>query len=155
LTLVGGQGQPFQMQLTGTGVDPRASLSPDSFDFGRLAVGATSKAQSFELTNNGDIPLQVNGASIVGDDADQFRLAGDGCTDATLATGQSCQVFVRFAPDARGARSARLRLLGDGGPLTASLTGAGAAKGKALVSFRWSRTLSTDRGGLMAGDASC
>ena len=37
LTFVGGQGQPFQMQLTGEGVDPRVSLTPASHDFGRLA----------------------------------------------------------------------------------------------------------------------
>ena len=97
----------------------------------------------------------MSGASIIGDDADQFRLAGDECTDVTLPAGASCQVRVRFAPDARGARSARLRLLGDGGSLTASLAGAGVAKGKALVSFHWREALRANRGGFVAGYAAC
>ncbi len=155
LTFVGGQDDPFQMRLTGEGVDPRTSLTPDGHDFGRLPVGATSRAQDFELKNDGDTPLRMSGASIVGGDADQFRLAGDECTDVTLDPGASCSVQVRFAPDARGSRTARLRLLGDGGPLTASLTGVGGPKAKGLVSFHWSDALSTHRRGLAVGDASC
>ncbi len=137
LSFFGDQDGGAQVNLVGTGVDPRASLTPGDHDFGRLTVGDTSRKHSFDLTNDGDTSLQVNGASIVGDDADQFRLAGDGCTDVTLSAGASCQVHVRFAPDARVARSARLPLSADSGPVTASLSGVGAAKGKALVSFRW------------------
>jgi HYDIN/CFA65/VesB family protein len=155
LTFVGGQGEPFQMRLTGEGVDPRVSLTPASHDFGRLQVGDTGQAQPFELRNDGDVPLRVGGASIVGDDTDQFRLAGDECTDVTLAAGASCQVRVRFAPEARGARSARLRLLADGGSVAASLTGTGLAKDKALVSFHWRDTLRPNRGGIVAGYAAC
>ena len=155
LSFFGDQDGGAQVTLLGTGVDPRASLTPDNHDFGRLQVGDTSRAQAFDLTNDGHTPLKMSGASIVGDDADQFRLAGDECTDVTLPAGASCQVQVRFAPDARGARSARLRLLGDGGSLTASLTGAGTPKGKALVSFHWRDTLRANRGALVAGDASC
>ena len=102
LSFFGDQDGGAQVTLLGTGVDPRASLTPDNHDFGRLQVGDTSRAQAFDLTNDGHTPLKMSGASIVGDDADQFRLAGDECTDVTLPAGASCQVHVRFAPDARG-----------------------------------------------------
>jgi hypothetical protein len=153
LTLVGDQGQPFQMNLTGVGVDPQASLTPESHDFGRQAVGTSSRGQTFALTNTGDTPLQLSGASIVGADADQFRLAADECTDVTLQAGAGCAVQVKFAPDAKGPRSARLRIMGDGGSHTASLSGVGA--GQPGVSFRWREALRPHGKALVAGRAAC
>ena len=130
LTLVGDQGQPFQMNLTGDGVDSQASLTPDDYDFGRQAVGSSSAGQRFELSNDGATPMRLSGASIVGADADQFRLSADDCTDVTLPAGGRCAVQVKFAPDAKGARSARLRITGDDGSHTASLSGVGAERSR-------------------------
>ena len=152
-TLVGDQGQPFQMNLTGDGVDPQASLTPDAYDFGRQAVGSSSAGQRFELSNDGATPMRLSGASIVGADADQFRLSADDCTDVTLPAGGRCAVQVRFAPDAKGARSARLRITGDDGSHTASLSGVG-ANGPG-VSFRWREALRPHGKALVAGLAAC
>ena len=154
-TLVGGQGQPFQINLTGAGIDPQASLVPGSHDFGKQAKGTGSRAQSFTLANDGGTPLHLSDASIVGSGADQFRLTSDECTDATLPVGGSCQVQVKFAPDAGGASSARLRLSGDGGPFTAELTGTGVAKGDIGVRFRWRRALHAHGKGVVVGRATC
>jgi hypothetical protein len=152
-TLVGNQGEPFQINLTGAGVDPQVSLTPQSHDFGKQAVGTSSRGQVFALTNNGDTSLQLSGASIVGANEDQFRLAGDDCTDVTLQPGAGCAVRVKFAPDARGARSATLRITGDGGSLTAALSGAG-VRGPG-VTFRWRDGLRPQGKGLVAGLAAC
>jgi urease beta subunit len=153
LTLVGQQGQPFQLALTGDGKDPQVSLSPPSHDFGKQEVGTDSRAQSFALTNDGDTPVDLTGASIIGANADQYRLAGDGCTDVTLQAGESCAVKVKFAPDAKGPRSARLRIVGEGGSFTAELSGVGVkAPG---VSFRWRDGLRPHGKGLVAGLAAC
>jgi HYDIN/CFA65/VesB-like, Ig-like domain len=153
LTLVGDQGQPFQMNLTGDGVDPQVSLTPDDYDFGRQAVGSSSAGQRFELSNDGASPMRLSGASIIGPDADQFRLSADDCTDVTLPTGGRCAVQVRFAPDAKGTRSARLRITGDDGSQTASLSGVGA--NSPGVSFRWREALRPHGKALVAGLAAC
>jgi urease beta subunit len=154
-TLVGGQGQPFQINLTGAGIDPQASLVPDSHDFGRQVKGTGSRAQSFAFANEGGTPLHLTEASIVGSEADQFRLTSDECTDAALPAGGSCQVQVKFAPDADGASSARLRLSGDGGPYTSALIGTGVAAGDIGVRFRWRRALHARGKGVVVGWATC
>ncbi len=140
---------PSRCNLTGVGVDPQASLTPDDYDFGRQAVGSSSAGQRFELSNDGATPMRLSGASIVGADADQFRLSADDCTDVTLPAGGRCAVQVKFAPDAKGARSARLRITGDDGSHTASLSGVG-ANGPA-VSFRWREALRPHGKALVAG----
>jgi hypothetical protein len=155
LTLVGNQGQPFQMSLTGDGVDPQASLVPESHDFGRQAKGTGGPPQSFVFANEGATPLHLNDASIAGSEADQFRLTSDECTDATLPRGGSCQMEVKFAPDAAGASSGRLRISGDGGTYTSSLTGTGVPKGDVGVRFQWRRALHAHGKGVVVGRATC
>ncbi len=114
------------VELRGEGLAAAATLTPTRLDFGSLAPGSRGAARSFVLRNEGAGPLEVAAASIVGTDPDQFALAGDGCTDATLAPGEQCAVRVRFAPDSVGAKSARLRIATAGGQLSADLSGLGA-----------------------------
>jgi hypothetical protein len=155
LTLVEGQGQPFQMNLTGLGVDPQASLVPESHDFGSQAKGTGGPPQPFTFDNEGATPVHLSDASIAGSATDQFRLTSDECTDATVPAGGSCQVEVKFAPAAAGASSARLRVSGDGGPYTSSLTGTGVAKGDVGVRFQWRRALHAHGKGVVVGQATC
>ena len=155
LTLVGGQGQPFQMNLTGVGVDPQALLTPDDYDFGSQALGSSTAGQRFELSNDGASPMRLSGASIIGADADQFRLSADECTDVVLPAGGRCVVQVKFAPDTPGTGSARLRLSGDGGSYTAALTGTGVAKGDIGIRFQWRRALHVHGKSVVVGRAAC
>jgi hypothetical protein len=71
----------------------------------------------------------------------------------TLPAGGRCSVQVKFAPDAQGGRSARLRITGDDGSHTASLSGIG-ANGSG-VSFRWREALRPHGKALVAGLAAC
>ncbi len=102
LSFFGDQDGGAQVNLTGVGLDSQASLTPTSHDFGRQAVDSTSRSQTFEVSNDGDGDMRLNGASIVGSDADQYRLSADDCTDVVLASGERCAVQVKFAPDSRG-----------------------------------------------------
>ncbi len=155
LSFFGDQDGGAQVNLTGVGLDPQASLLPGSHDFGREAVDNTGRAQTFELTNDGDAAMRLSGASVVGSDPDQFRLAADDCTDVILPVGGSCAVQVRFAPDSRGHKSARLRVTGDGGAVSASLAGAGVAKANVGIRFQWRKALRPSGGHLVAGKAAC
>jgi hypothetical protein len=157
LSLIGNQDEGTGVILTGVGVTPHPSLTPGSHGFGKQAVNTTSPAQTFALTNNGSTPLRLSGASVVGADADQFRLSADDCTDVTLAAGADCAVRVRFAPDASDAKSARLRITGDGGSLTASLAGTGVATQRPRVIFRRPQRglLRRANAALVAGRATC
>ncbi|HEX4669389.1 MAG TPA: choice-of-anchor D domain-containing protein [Solirubrobacterales bacterium] len=111
--------------LQGEGVAPAATLVPSSFDFGSQANGTKSAGHLFTVRNDGGTPLDLGGVSVVGADLDQFALAGDECTGATLAPGAECLVRLRFAPDSAGGKAAKLRVGGEAGAFVAALAGTG------------------------------
>jgi hypothetical protein len=113
--------------LSGEGVAPAATLLPGAFDFGAQAAGAKSDPASFTVHNDGATPLELGAVALAGQDPDQFAVAGDECSDGTLAPGAECLVRVRFAPDSTGAKAARLRVGTPGGALDAALSGLGVA----------------------------
>jgi hypothetical protein len=113
------------VMLTGEGVAATVTLVPAAFDFGTQAAGSKSDGHSFAVRNEGDAPLDLGGASIVGADLDQFALAGDECSGETLAPGAECLLRVRFAPDSVGAKTAKLRVGGVAGAFVATLAGSG------------------------------
>ncbi len=155
LSFFGDQDGGAQVNLTGVGVDADGSLTPGGHDFGRQALDTSSREQTFALSNDGANSLPLSGASVVGADADQFRLSADACTDVTLPAGGQCEVQVRFAPDSRGAKSARLRITGDAGPKFALLAGTAVAKRTVGVRFRWRDALRPHGARLIAGNAAC
>jgi len=120
--------------LQGEGVAPAVTLVPSGFDFGSQAAGTKSAAHAFAVRNDGSTPLDLSGVSIVGVDLDQFALAGDECTGATLAPGAECLVRVRFAPDSAGAKTAKLRVGSVGGALVATLAGSASGVGSVAAS---------------------
>jgi hypothetical protein len=140
LSMFGNGEGAMQIPLLGEGVPVAVSLMPSGFDFGSQAVGGKSAGHSFLVRNDGSTPLDLGTVSIVGTAPDQFALSGDACTGATLAAGGQCQVAVRFAPDSGGAKAAVLRIGGEAGPLTASLSGTGieaAAASPPRVDLHW------------------
>lgn len=72
--------------------------------------GTLSPAQTVTLTNDGPGPLQVAGIVFGGTHPDDFTLGSDSCR-APLAPGASCELRVRFAPQAEGARTATMTVL--------------------------------------------
>ncbi len=125
-----GEGEGGAMvALSGEGVAPAVTLAPSSYDFGAQASGTKGADHAFAVRNEGSTPLDLGSVTIVGTDLDQFPLAGDECTGATLAPGGECLVRVRFAPDGAGAKAARLRVGSDSGAFTAPLRGLGTDSG--------------------------
>jgi hypothetical protein len=113
-----------QIALSGTGIDPGVPAAvPAVHSFGAAAAGTSGDAQLFTFTNESAVATELGAAALGGDNPDQFRIARDGCSGATLAPGASCQVGVRFAPLDAGAMSAVLRVGSTGGVATAVLTG--------------------------------
>jgi hypothetical protein len=111
--------------LAGEGVAAAVTLAPSAFDFGIQATGSKSPAHAFAVRNDGAAPLELDGASIVGADLDQFALAGDECSGETLAPGAECLVRTRFTPDSGGEKTAKLRILSAAGDFVATLAGTG------------------------------
>jgi hypothetical protein len=115
------------VQLEGEGVLGTGSIAPGSFDFGTQAVGSKSIAHVFTVSNSGTAPLGFDRVSLGGTELDQFVISGDECSGASLASGEKCEVHVRFAPDSPGAKQATLRVSGDAPTVVAALSGTGSA----------------------------
>lgn len=154
LALFGDNDGGTMIALRGDGIASAATLSPGWASFGARRVGRRSKARWFVVRNEAAAPIVVNGVALVGADPDQFLLAGDECTGEVLAAGQECRARVRFAPDSRGLKTARLRVAGTAGTLTALLRGRGKAarpaageRRKKRFRFRHNRAIGGKRPG--------
>jgi hypothetical protein len=87
---------PEVYNVASTAVSP-LSLSATNMNFGTVAVGTTSAAQTVTLTNNlaSALPLTY---PVSGD----YTITGGTC-GASLAAHTSCTLFVGFTPKATGA----------------------------------------------------
>ena len=112
---------PQTVALSGTGVLP-VTLTPESANFGKQAVGTTSKAKKFTLSNNQSIALTGIGISTTGD----FAVLATTCSTG-LAAKKTCQISVTFTPAQTGTRTGQLSVSDSASdsPQTASLTGTG------------------------------
>jgi hypothetical protein len=86
---------------------PKAQLSPDTLDFGDVAVGTTSPDRTVVLTNTGDVPLTVSSLGLDGGQASEFSIVSPSAP-LTVPAGQSQAIVVRFAPTSKGQKTARL-----------------------------------------------
>jgi hypothetical protein len=105
---------------------PRTSLTPASFDFGNIATGTTSAAQTFTLTNAGSAALAITSVALGGANAGSFAVSANNC-GASLAASKSCTIAVIFSPSGPGNFSSKLAVVDSVGTQTSSLAGTGSA----------------------------
>jgi len=106
---------------------PSARVDPGSVDFGNQVAKRASKPQRITVTNTGGKKLYVNSAVLNGDDKQDFTLAHDTCTGATIGAGKSCVIDVVFTPSATERRKAAIVLTTNSveSPVTIPLIGVG------------------------------
>ena len=110
--------------LTGTGAQPTATLTPASFNFGAVSVLETNSHQ-FTLTNTGAVPLTISGITMFG--TNQLLFTQSNNCGTTLNPGLTCTITVTFAPNRVISASALLNVSDNavGGRQTAALSGTG------------------------------
>jgi len=112
--------------LNGTGVaPPGVSLAPFStVAFSPTGVGVQSPAQTVTLTNNRNIPLQVQSIAVTGD---FVILPGGSTCGVTVAVDAACTMQLAFVPTAGGPRTGSLTVTDTDAtsPQTLALTGTG------------------------------
>lgn len=120
-------GSPQAVSLTGTGVAaaPMFSASPTTFDFGGVAVSATSSAEIFTVTNSGGSNLVISSTPVAV--TAPFAITGDTCTGATVTPNANCTVTVTFTPTAATSVNGTLTFVdnANGSPHVIPLTGTG------------------------------
>jgi len=102
---------------------PVASLSLGALQFGSVDVGTTSPAQTINLTNSGNAPLELSSVS-----ASANYAVSNSC-GASVALRSSCMLQVTFAPTSVGAMPGSLTLVDNAprGQQGMALSGAGQA----------------------------
>jgi hypothetical protein len=126
LGVVGQPGGAITVSLSGTAGGAGLAWTPGSQAFGPTAVGSTSQATTFTLTNSGASETGMLSVSVAGTDGGQFPPSSDACSKTMLAAGAKCTVDVAFAPASTGSKSATLQVVdaaATGMPTTAALTG--------------------------------
>lgn len=88
---------------------PTAHLSASALHFNPIARGTLSAAKILTVKNQGSASLIISGVLLGGADPDDY-IVNDRCEEP-VAPGASCRIGVRFAPQAKGRRSATLQLL--------------------------------------------
>jgi hypothetical protein len=98
------------VNLSGTGVTSSLTLSPTAFDFGSVAPGMQSAAQTFTATSTGTASAAVTGPTLGGTNPDEFQLTpvSPMSYPAFIAPSNTATVEVRFAPTSFGAKTATL-----------------------------------------------
>ncbi len=107
---------------------PDIGISPTSHNFGSTNIGNTSSAQTFTISNNGNVDLNVGTLSVTGSHSSDFSLSSDTCSGQSVAPAGSCTVDVDFSPTGPNGRSASLSVPSndpDTPTLTAALSGTG------------------------------
>jgi hypothetical protein len=88
---------------------PTADESASAITFaGTQPQGVAGSEQVLTLTNNGNAPLVVSGYALTGANRGDFQIS-DRC-QSPVVVAASCEIGVRFAPQAQGASTATLSL---------------------------------------------
>ncbi|MBY8881912.1 choice-of-anchor D domain-containing protein [Actinacidiphila acidipaludis] len=102
------------------------SANPSALNFGSVATGATSPAQTVTVSNPTGSAASVSSIAATGDFA-QTNTCG-----SSIAANGSCSVSVTFKPTATGSRTGTLTVNAGGTTSTVSLSGTGTAPGPVL-----------------------
>jgi hypothetical protein len=113
-------GSPQVINLTGTA--STLTLSASSLDFGSVAVGSTSAAQSITATNDGTTAITFSSITASGDFAET-----DNCVTVPLQPSTNCTINVTFKPSSTNSSVGALTITDNapGSPQIVLLTGSG------------------------------
>ena len=91
------------IQLDGNGVQGNLVIDPASLDLGDTVIGDVSAVGTITLSNDGDVPLEVNSITLA--DLPFVRTNDGSCGNAlpfTINNGESCTLSYTFAPTDAG-----------------------------------------------------
>jgi sugar lactone lactonase YvrE len=113
--------------------DTGLTISPAVLDFGNVAVGQTSAAQTATLTNQQPSMATINISQIVSElGANPADFVETNNCPGALAAGASCTVTITFTPGGVGAASAGIAVFDDSVPALQQITVEGTGTGGIL-----------------------
>ncbi|MFO1324355.1 MAG: choice-of-anchor D domain-containing protein [Burkholderiales bacterium] len=120
-------GDLYRFADTAPPVTPILALTSTSLNFGNVAVGVTSAAQTITVSNGGGGTLTLASLTLAGAGSRNVEYTRGGtCAAATALSGaQTCTITFTFRPGTTGLRSASLAVASNGGNPTIALSGTG------------------------------
>lgn len=97
--IIKSDGGNAQVNLSALSIESNITVTPTSFDFGSVNVGST-KDQTFVVKNTGTATLRI---TTLDNPSSPFSIQTDGCSGQSVAPGLTCNIVVRFTPEATGA----------------------------------------------------
>lgn len=115
-------GSPYNISLTGVGINPVISISPASKNFGDVSVG-TESSQSFTVRNTGVGTLTIYSMTL--SDPINYSIDQSGCS--TIPANGTCLFTVTFRPSFTGQQNSTLTVTSNAsnGTQNIQLTGNG------------------------------
>jgi uncharacterized repeat protein (TIGR01451 family) len=107
------------------------TVTPTSFDYGSVIVGATSDPETFTVANTGTDLLYLTDIALSGPNAGDFQVGNrpdPGCSfggEWGWPAGMPCYIGLRFVPSGTGSRTATLTIKSVVGTIAVSLSGTG------------------------------
>ena len=108
-----GQVSPIPTELT----RPAAAVAPKGLEFPTQPQSTVSAPQEVTVTNTGAADLEISGESFSGPAANDFFVGSSTCR-GPLPGGETCSVWVRFAPNSKEEAKAKLVLATNATPAT-------------------------------------
>jgi hypothetical protein len=123
LSLGAGPGGTATVSLAGTGLPPLV-MTPTSFTFPGVTVGAAGPSQTFTVSN---IAAVVSPSLTTSTSVAAFRITANTCAGRPLVAGSPCSITVQWFPTVKGTVGGALTVTGGASPWTvaSSLTGTG------------------------------
>jgi hypothetical protein len=122
ITMQGGALSQQAIGLSGTGqyATGHPLLTPQTIDFGNVALNSSAQSESAVLTNNGAQPLTITGVSLP---AAPYSLTTVPAAGTTIAPGANIAIPVTFTPDVVGNSLTSATVDTNDGDVTLDLTG--------------------------------
>jgi hypothetical protein len=102
-----------------------ADVEPDAVRWPEIHPGAQGEVVPVRVRQIGTSVVDVSGVQLIGAHPQDFSIRSDGCTGSTLDEGDTCLVYLRFAPKSPGPRTAVLRLVTSAATFQIGLDGYG------------------------------
>jgi hypothetical protein len=99
---------PGTVAISGQGIAPVATVSPQSLDFGSLRAGESAAQRTVTLTNTGDAPLAISSVAVSG-----AGFSGSSDCPATLEPSGACTLRAGFTSSAAGAANGAITVSHD------------------------------------------
>lgn len=104
---VRGTSQTISSRLRTSGVEIVLAVTPMTYDFGNVYLGANSATVDFTFTNTGNIPATSCAAPTI-TDTTNFTLVANTCSTNNLVAGGTCMASIRANPTSSGALATTL-----------------------------------------------